>query len=150
MRSWLKWTLLRVASVWLGQTWGFLKWVWINTYKYHFLWDEHPFTSYFDVHQGYKVLTHCQIGPQDPWLQRPTWTICGSVLSPIYGAIVLSDTVPWPRNSSLVSWGSRGSYRRRRNLALHFAHSCNIYIQYINYPDEWNISTGLWDECWVI
>ena len=26
-----------------------------------FLVDEHPFTSYFDVHQGYKVLTHCQI-----------------------------------------------------------------------------------------
>jgi len=23
-----------------------------------FLGDEHPFTSYFDVHQGYKVLTH--------------------------------------------------------------------------------------------
>ena len=27
-----------------------------------FLGDEHPFTSYFDVHQGYKVLTHCHIG----------------------------------------------------------------------------------------
>jgi len=26
-----------------------------------FLGDEHPFTSYFDVHQGYKVLTHCQL-----------------------------------------------------------------------------------------
>ena len=26
-----------------------------------FSWDEHPFTSYFDVHQRYKVLTHCQI-----------------------------------------------------------------------------------------
>ena len=25
-----------------------------------FLGDEHPFTSYFDVHQGYKVLTHCR------------------------------------------------------------------------------------------
>ena len=36
-------------------------WLWINTYKYHFLGDEHPFTSYFDVHQGYKVLTHCHI-----------------------------------------------------------------------------------------
>ena len=23
--------------------------------------DEHPFTSYFDVHQGYTVLTHCHI-----------------------------------------------------------------------------------------
>ena len=44
---------------------GFLggngKWQCVKTYKYHFLWDEHPFTSYFDVHQGYKVLTHCQI-----------------------------------------------------------------------------------------
>jgi hypothetical protein len=26
-----------------------------------FLGDEHPFTSYFDVHQGYKVLTHCHM-----------------------------------------------------------------------------------------
>jgi len=26
-----------------------------------FLGDEHPFSSYFDVHQGYKVLTHCHI-----------------------------------------------------------------------------------------
>ena len=25
--------------------------------------DEHPFTSYFDVHQGYKVLTHCHMFP---------------------------------------------------------------------------------------
>ena len=23
--------------------------------------NEHPFTSYFDVHQGYKVLTHCHV-----------------------------------------------------------------------------------------
>jgi len=37
------------------------KWVWVNTYRYHFYWDEHPFTSYFDVHQGYKVLTHCHM-----------------------------------------------------------------------------------------
>ena len=26
---------------------------------------KHPFTSYFDVHQGYKVLTHCHIS--EPW-----------------------------------------------------------------------------------
>jgi len=26
-----------------------------------FLGDEHPFTSYSDVHQGYKVLTHCHM-----------------------------------------------------------------------------------------
>ena len=25
------------------------------------LGNEHPFTSYFDVHQGYKVLTHCHM-----------------------------------------------------------------------------------------
>jgi len=37
-------------------------WVWINTYYIiPFLGDEHPFTSYFDVHQGYKVLTHPHI-----------------------------------------------------------------------------------------
>jgi hypothetical protein len=31
-----------------------------------FLGDEHPFTSYFDVHQGYKVLTHCHIDVEFP------------------------------------------------------------------------------------
>jgi hypothetical protein len=31
-----------------------------------FLGDEHPFTSYFDVHQGYKVLTHPHITIVDP------------------------------------------------------------------------------------
>ena len=31
-------------------------WVWVNTYRYLFQGDEHRFTSYFDVHQGYKVM----------------------------------------------------------------------------------------------
>ena len=29
--------------------------------SYHIWVDEHPFTSYFDVHQGYRVLTHNQM-----------------------------------------------------------------------------------------
>ena len=29
-------------------------WLWVNTYRYSLLGDEHPFTSYFDVHQGYQ------------------------------------------------------------------------------------------------
>ena len=36
-------------------------WLWINTYTYHFQGDEHPFSSYFDVHQGDRVLTHPHI-----------------------------------------------------------------------------------------
>ena len=39
-----------------------MKWLWINTYRYSLLGDEHPFTSYFDVHQGDRVLTHPQMG----------------------------------------------------------------------------------------
>ena len=38
-----------------------LNWVWVNTYRYSLLGDEHPFATYFDVHQGYKVLTHIQL-----------------------------------------------------------------------------------------
>ena len=62
----------------LGQLWillhrrlpsGNLKWVWVNTYRYIFSGNEHPFTSYFDVHQGYKVLTHCQIDREMAHLQ---------------------------------------------------------------------------------
>ena len=29
---------------------------------YHIWVDEHPFTSYLDVHQGYRVLTHNHMG----------------------------------------------------------------------------------------
>ena len=36
-------------------------WLWINTYRYSLLGDEHPFATYFDVHQGYMVLTHSHI-----------------------------------------------------------------------------------------
>ena len=42
-------------------------WVWVNTYRYHFQGDEHPFTSYFDVHQGYKVLTHSHMTSTSHW-----------------------------------------------------------------------------------
>ena len=38
-----------------------LIWLWINTYRYSLLGDEHPFATYFDVHQGYMVLTHSHI-----------------------------------------------------------------------------------------
>ena len=34
--------------------WPLTIWRWVNTYQ---------FTSYFDVHQGYKLLTHCHISP---------------------------------------------------------------------------------------
>ena len=33
-------------------------WPWIDSYRYSLLGDEHPFATYFDVHQGYIVLTH--------------------------------------------------------------------------------------------
>ena len=41
----------------------FLIWVWINinTIFRGMNIHLHPFTGYFDVHQGYKVLTHCHI-----------------------------------------------------------------------------------------
>ena len=32
-----------------------------NLWRSHFGVDEHPFATYFDVHQGYRVLTHSQI-----------------------------------------------------------------------------------------
>jgi len=35
----------------------------------------HPFTSYFDVHQGYKVLTHCHVDANvEKWCLRRTVT----------------------------------------------------------------------------
>ena len=36
-------------------------WVCVKTYYYQFYWGEHPFTSFFDVHWGYKVLTQSHI-----------------------------------------------------------------------------------------
>ena len=44
-------------------------WLWINTYTYHFYGDEHPFTSYFDVHQGDRVLTHPHLLFPSPLIQ---------------------------------------------------------------------------------
>ena len=39
---------------------------------YHIWVDEHPFTSYFDVHQGYRVLTHNHmVGMEWGWNDRP-------------------------------------------------------------------------------
>ena len=35
--------------------------------------DEHPLTSYFDVHQGYKVLTHCHISWRNPMRRPSKW-----------------------------------------------------------------------------
>jgi hypothetical protein len=36
------------------------RWVWGNTDRG--IWDEHPFTSYFDVnYRGTRVLTHCHV-----------------------------------------------------------------------------------------
>ena len=47
-----------------------------------FLGNEHPFTSYFDVHQGDRVLTHCHIGMDKAWAKwdgfLPGIKICGS------------------------------------------------------------------------
>ena len=36
---------------------------------YHIWVDEHGFTIYFDIHQGYRVLTHIHIMP---WLPYPS------------------------------------------------------------------------------
>ena len=38
---------------------GFSCALWMNN---HFEVDEHPFATYFDVHQGYEVLTHSHLG----------------------------------------------------------------------------------------
>ena len=42
------------------------KWPWGQNLWLHFGVDEHPFATYFDVHQGYRVLTHSQIRPLNP------------------------------------------------------------------------------------
>ena len=44
---------------------------------YHIWVDEHPFTSYFDVHQGYRVLTHNHMKTTPTFLNL---VICDSLL----------------------------------------------------------------------
>ena len=57
-----------------GYTWGYMA---MDQYLYiPFLGDEHPFTSYFDVHQGDRVLTHPHIvytPKQDGNIYHPAW-----------------------------------------------------------------------------
>ena len=38
-----------------------LMWPWVNNLCLRFGADEHPCTTYFDVHQGYRVLTHSHV-----------------------------------------------------------------------------------------
>ena len=40
-----------------------------NLWRCHFRADEHPLTTYFDVHQGYRVLTHTHVGTNSFGLQ---------------------------------------------------------------------------------
>ena len=40
---------------------GFHMWMCVKTYYYQCSRGQHPFTSYFDVHQGYKVLTQSHV-----------------------------------------------------------------------------------------
>ena len=79
-----------IFSEFLQQTWGFwfareigakVVWLWLNTSKHNFcLWDEHPFTNYFDVHRG----------GVDRWvLARPPFCFGGEAAS------IPSKKVPW-------------------------------------------------------
>ena len=38
-----------IVKAWKARTWEAAIWLWINTYRYSLLGDEHPFASYFDV-----------------------------------------------------------------------------------------------------
>ena len=40
---------------------GMLTWPWGITYGSILGVDEHPFATYFDVHQGYRVLSHSKL-----------------------------------------------------------------------------------------
>ena len=67
-------------------------WLWINTYGYSLLGDEHPFATYFDVYQGYMVLTHSHVFyciPNSPWI--PTFFLTVIVLPIWYGSTVLES-----------------------------------------------------------
>ena len=56
----------------------FIIWLWINTCRYSLLGDEHPFATYFDVHQGYMVLTHSHISTRFTIQFIATQMICAS------------------------------------------------------------------------
>ena len=45
--------------------------------RLHFGLDEHPFATYFDVHQGYRILTH---SPMVVIFQQPLPSIAGEQL----------------------------------------------------------------------
>ena len=71
------------------------KWLWINTYTYHFEGDEHPFTSYFDVHQGDRVF--------DPQMEKPMLLPC-PLRNPEIRTFFCLD-----RSVDMVQWWQRGS-----------------------------------------
>ena len=79
-------------------------WLWINTYTYHFQGDEHPFTSYFDVHQGDRVLIHPHITTMVSWYHRFPAPWC-SVIAAWQGKNKDGKTQgEKPQSRHMVSW----------------------------------------------
>ena len=63
-------------------------WLWINTYRYSLSGDEHPFTSYFDVHLGPSPTE--EFWPfQWPFIPGSDWLeVHGPYIRPIFEAYV--------------------------------------------------------------
>ena len=118
-------------------------WLWINTYTaytYHFQGDEHPFTSYFDVHQGDRVLTHPHITTMVSWYHRFPAPWCSQISHFGQGKNKDGKTqgekpqsrhmVSWPKNfedsnvwkllQSLEIWN------RKKTCLLTFIHLCDF------------------------
>ena len=47
----------------------------------HFGVDEHPFATYFDVYQGYRVLTHSQVVGEVSKRRQPSCPVDSALLS---------------------------------------------------------------------
>ena len=88
-----------------------LTWPWVNNLCLHFGADEHPGNTYFDVHQGYRVLTHSHMSAlqPDPFERR---------FPPCHGMHRA------PRNSWSTALGSRRSRPSRRRAAFFFFFVC--------------------------
>ena len=77
---------------------------------YHIWVDEHPFTSYFDVHQGYRVLTHNHV----------TISLTVHVYSTHMQKI---ERMPWPPRARLTGRLHEGEW-------IHIG--CNQSITYLD------------------
>ena len=132
--SWLNQVLLPIF-------WNKVKWGWIKTYYIRFGVDEHPFASYFDVHQSPSVLSPKSTRGSNMFQQnrlQPTiagiWPVKAIPSSPV-------EWTRWPHPKVEFDLFKRNMVISRDDIRLHSRqeNSVTIICQKTS-PECWRVA----------